>query len=410
MSTCLCSQWQPFEWTVALRLLREGRTQTMFIIAGVALGVAVIVFMAALFVGLQANSIRRLLSTQAHIQLLPPREQPRHQWDTSNGAVIQPPLQRVKSIDQWQALTSWLRSQPDVREAAPTATGSALAVHGAISRAVGLVGIEPERWARNADFSGRLVRGRLRLTNTEVLVGSELASDLGVGVGDKLRFTAAHGHLSTLTIAGIFDLGNKGANARSAFVTLPTAQTMLGLSGGVSSIEILVHDVYRAEAIAQRIAAATGVHADSWIKGSAQFFSTVRAQNAANHSIQLFVGLSAALGIASVLVVSVVQRSKEIGILRAMGTSRAQVLRVFLLQGALLGLSGSILGCLVGAGALLAWQAWALNPDGTPMFALEFDPALFAGALALATVTGAVSALAPAVRAARLDPVVAIRG
>lgn len=406
------SRWHFFEWTVALRFLREGRTQTLFIVAGVALGVAVIVFMAALFVGLQANSIRRLLSTQAHIQLLPSREQPRPQWDTGIGvgAVLQPPLQRMKSIDQWQALTGWLRSHPDVREVAPTAAGSALAVHGEISRAVTLVGIEPDRWARSERFPGRLVHGRLRLMGSEILVGTDLASDQGVGVGDKLRLTAAHGTASTLTIVGIFDLGNKGANARSAFVALPTAQNLLGLSSGVSSIDVQVNDVYQAELIAQRIAAATGVQADSWIKGSAQFFATVRAQNAANHSIQLFVGLSVALGIASMLVVSVVQKSKEIGILRAMGTSRAQVLRVFLLQGAMLGLSGSALGCLLGAGTLLAWQAWALNPDGTPMFTLEFDPGLFASALALATFTGAVSAVAPALRAARLDPVVAIRG
>ena len=117
-----------------------------------------------------------------------------------------------------------------------------------------------------------------------------------------------------------------------------------------------------------------------------------------------------AFGIASVLVVSVVQRSREIGILRAMGISRGQVLRVFLLQGGLLGLGGALTGSGLGALALLAWQRMARNADGTQMFPLTFELSLFVAALLLATLTGLLAAFAPALRAARLDPVVAIRG
>jgi lipoprotein-releasing system permease protein len=111
-----------------------------------------------------------------------------------------------------------------------------------------------------------------------------------------------------------------------------------------------------------------------------------------------------------VLVVSVVQKSREIGILRAMGITRGQVLRMFLLQGGLMGLGGAVLGCLVGAFGLVLWQKLALNADGTPLFPLDLDPALFAVALGLATLTGLAAAYAPALRAARLNPVEAIRG
>ena len=121
-------------------------------------------------------------------------------------------------------------------------------------------------------------------------------------------------------------------------------------------------------------------------------------------------GLSVAFGIASVLVVVVVQKSREIGILRAMGISRGQILRVFLLQGGVLGFGGAVAGCAIGATALLLWQRYARNADGTPLFALAFDPLLFGVALLLATLTGLMAAFAPALRAARLDPVVAIRG
>jgi lipoprotein-releasing system permease protein len=173
---------------------------------------------------------------------------------------------------------------------------------------------------------------------------------------------------------------------------------------------VTVQDVYAAEAVAQRITAATGVEADSWIATNAQFFAAVQAQKTSNTTIRFFVGLSVAFGIASVLVVSVVQRSREIGILRAMGISRGQILRVFLLQGGLLGLAGSIGGSAIGLLAIVLWQRYARNPDGTPLFALSIEPALFVASLLLATLTGLAAAFAPALRAARLDPVVAIRG
>ncbi len=409
--------WFPFEWIVAIRFLREGRLQTLFIIAGVAIGVAVIVFMSALLAGLQSNFIRRVLSAQAHIQLLQPKEVTRPQRLGANalpgeieGAIVQPPLQRLKGIDQWQSVAAEIRALPEVLVATPVAGGSALVVRGSASRAITVAGIEPEQYFRIVDINDKLVRGTTRLSATDILVGTELASDLGVDVGDKLRVSTASGAASTLTIAGVFDLGNKGANQRNTFVALHTAQSLLGIPGGVTSVEVTVRDVYAAEEIAQRITSATGVEADSWIKTSAQFFAAVSAQTTANTAIRFFVGLSVAFGIASVLVVVVVQKSREIGILRAMGISRGQILRVFLLQGGLLGFGGSVVGCAIGALALALWQRYARNADGTPLFPLTFDPTLFTLALVLATLTGLAAAVAPALRAARLDPVVAIRG
>jgi len=411
-------RWQPFEWIVALRFLREGRMQTAFIIGGVAIGVAVIVFMSALLSGLQANFMRRVLTGQAHIQLLPPKETVRPlRADTSGlkpglveGAVLQAPLQRLKSLYQWQGVAAQIRAMPEVLVVSPAATGSALVVRGDASRAISVVGMQPELYFRIVTMDDKIVRGSARLGSSDILIGTELAADLGVDLGDKLRITAASGAASTLTISGIFDLGNKGANERSTFMALRNAQSLLGLPGGVSVLDVTVRDVYAAEAVAQRITAATGVQADSWIRTNAQFFTAVNAQQSSNTLIRLFVALSVALGIASVLVVSVVQKSREIGILRAMGISRGQVLRVFLLQGGLLGLGGALVGSALGGMALLVWQRVQRNADGTPLFPLTFEPGLFAAALVLATLTGLVSAFAPALRAARLDPVVAIRG
>ena len=384
----MLTPWLPFEWIVAIRFLREGRLQTLFIIAGVAIGVGVIVFMSALLAGLQSNFIRRVLSTQSHIQLVQPQQVTRSlrggdgaRAGPIEDAIVQPPLQQNKSIDQWQATAELVRAMASVKVVSPVASGPLLVVRGNASRAVTMTGVETESYYRIVDLNDKLLRGASRLTGSDVLIGKELAEDLGVDVGDKLHVTAAAGTSSVLTIAGILDLGNKGANKRSTFTALRTAQSLLDMPGGVTSIEVTVGDIYAAERIAQQITAATGVEADSWIKNSAEFFAAVSAQTTANTAIRFFVGLSVAFGIASVLVVSVVQKSREIGILRAMGISQGQILRVFLLQGGLLGFGGSIVGCGIGALALYLWRLLALNPDGTALFALEFDSTLFTVAL-----------------------------
>ena len=152
------------------------------------------------------------------------------------------------------------------------------------------------------------------------------------------------------------------------------------------------------------------MQADSWIKTNAQFFTAIAAQSLSNTVIRFFVGLTAALGIASVLVVSVVQKSKEIGILRAMGTSRGQILRLFLLQGGVMGTAGSLLGSALAFLFVTVWQGVARNPDGTQLFIIEIQPALFVAATVGAMLVGILSAVVPARQAARLDPAVAIRG
>ena len=413
----MLTPWLPFEWIVALRFLRQGRLQTLFILAGVAIGVGVIVFMSATLAGLQANFIRRVLSAQAHIQILPHPAVSRPQTATTVtagrtelvDAVTQPPAQRTQRIDQWQAIMSRLRSLPDIVVISPVASGSALAIRGDSSRGISLIGIEPELHYAIIHLDEKIIRGRANLTGTDILIGTDLATDFGVDVGDKLRVNTANGASAILNIIGIFDLGNRGANKQSVFVALKNAQNLLALPGAVTSLEITVTDVYAAETIAQQIGQLTGVEANSWIKTSAQFFAAISAQTTANTAIRFFVGLSVALGITSVLVVSVVQRSREIGILRAMGISQGQILRVFLLQGGLLGLAGSMIGCLIGISALVLWQHLMRNPDGTPMIPLVLNATLFMVTFGLASITGLGAAVAPALRAARLDPVAAIR-
>jgi lipoprotein-releasing system permease protein len=401
----------PFEWIAASRFLREGRMQTISTLLGIGIGVGVIVFMSAALTGQMANITRRVLTAQAHIVLVPAREiaRPLRGPDVAEAALVQKPFQRVRSIDQWQRIAKEVAAMPAVVAVSPMASGSVLAIRGEATRSVTIQGVDPALYFRIVPLPEKIVAGSARLGAEDIVVGVDLASDLGVRVGDKLRLAAASGQGPTLTVSGIVDLGNKGANQRMTYCALHTAQALLGLIGGVASIDVTVHDIYAAERVAQRITALTGVEADSWIKTNGQLYLAINAQRIANTTIRFFVGLAIAFGIAAVLIVSVVQKSKEIGILRAMGASRGQILRVFLLQGAVLGLLGSLIGSALGASAIVLWGILLKNPDGTPLFPLDLDPMLFLASAVLATLSGLVAAYLPALRGARLDPVVAIR-
>jgi lipoprotein-releasing system permease protein len=404
----------PIEWIVAIRFLREGRMQSLFIILGVAIGVAVIVFMSALLSGMQGNLFRRVLSSQPHITLERPKPQATTVMLAGKGQIIlsnsQKPSQRMNTIDQWQKVRNQMQARSDVIAVSPTASGPGLVVRGSATNSISLVGIEPDQYIEIVPLHEKIVSGTLRMNNTDMLIGVQLAADMGVKIGDKLRITTAAGATLSLNIAGIFDLGSRGANQRTVFVLLSTAQNLLNMVGGVSSIDLKVDDPYSAEVIAQSIANATGLDALSWIASNNQFFLGMRAQTYSSLMIRFFVALSVAAGIASVLVVSVVQRQKEVGILRAMGGSRGQIMRVFLIQGAVVGLIGSVLGCTLAMGLLSAWKLLAKNPDGSAMFVIEMDINLFFWSALIAMLTGLLAAATPAMRAARLDPVVAIRG
>jgi lipoprotein-releasing system permease protein len=407
------NHWLPFEWIAAVRFLREGRLQTVFIIGGISIGVGVIVFMSAMLAGQEANFIKRVLASQPQIQLVTPDQIARPLRNAAGeieDAVVQRPSQRVISIDQWPKIMSQMRAMPEVTAVSPTITGSVLAVRGDASRAVTLTGVEPESYFNIVKVPEYIVVGAARLTSEDIVIGTELAKNLGATVGDKLNLQAAAGGNRVLTISGLVDFGNKSINQRVSFVALRTGQSLLGMIGGITTIDMTVKDIYAAEIVARRIQAATTVEADSWIATNAQFFTAVQAQIYTNTLIRIFVGLSVAFGIAAVLIVSVIQRSREIGILRAMGTSRGQILRVFLLQGGLLGFVGSLLGAALGAVALVYWHALARQADGTELLPLVLEESLFIYTALLATVTGLLAAMAPAVRAAKLDPVVAIRG
>jgi lipoprotein-releasing system permease protein len=402
----------PFDLFVAIRFLREGRMQTLLIFGGVAFGVAVMVFLGALITGLQSSLIAQTLSAQAHV-IVRPAEQDARDVSEKSGDIVASRLekasQRTRSIDPWPVAKEIIDRVPGVRASAPTVAGSAFVSKGMVSRSVALRGVDVETYDRVIPLSARIRAGVFRLVGSEAVIGTELAKDLSLTVGDKIRVVSTEGRDDVFTVSGIFDLGNKDVNQRWVFVSMRAAQTMLDLPGRASTIEVKVDDVFEAEKIAVDISSRTGLVADSWMKLNSQLLIGLRSQSSSSYMIQFFVMLAVALGIASVLVVSVVQKSKEIGILKATGTSTARITRIFLIQGAILGMVGSLLGSGLGTLLSLLFASLAKNPDGSPTFPVDLGPQRFFFAVGIAVVIGLVAAVAPARRAARLDPAQVIR-
>jgi len=405
--------WMPFELLVALRFLREGRAQSALILAGVTGGVAVIIFLTQLINQLQSSIIDRVLGSQAHVVIRPLEEITQRVLsataDQAVAALVQPREQRLRSVDQWERVAALAAATPGVLAVSPVVTGPAFAARGGSNKSVALMGVQPDNYRRVVRMDDYMTRGRFDVAGTGALIGIDLAQDLGVTVGDKIRVTSASGRSETLDITGLFDMGNRDLNRRWVFVTLKLAQTLLDLPGGVSNIDLTIKELFAANAVADSLRAQTALTVDSWMQTNAGLLNALSNQTVSNNLIRSFVVIIVALGISSVLVVSVVQKQREIGILRAMGAGRRRIMAIFLLQGGLVGLVGSVFGSLLAYALLVIFSHIFKAPDGSALFSAQLDPVLVLLASLVACGVGLAAAVIPARSAARMDPVQAIR-
>ena len=402
-----------FELQIALRFLREGRTQSALIVGGVMVGVAVVIFISALVVGLQSNTIRRTLGAQAHIVAKPIEPVARAQINAGEASVatVQTAPRKVRSIDNWQQVVAAYESVAGVVAVSPMVSGAAIAIRGEGRNSVAVSGIDLPRYDRIVDLDDKRVAGAIRLEPGDVLIGTELARDLGAAVDDRITLsTGIVGDAGDqYRISGTLDLGNRELNRRAVYLPLRTAQSLFGLPGGVTSIDLRVQDVFAADAVALRVARVTPLLVESWMTTNSQLLGALNAQSASTAIIRVFVSIVVMLGIASVLVVAVVQKTREIGILRAMGATRGQMTRVFLLQGSLLGLVGSTLGAGLAAALVFMFSTFVRGADGNALFPIELTAQLLLISCVVATLCGTLAAIAPARRAAALDPALAMR-
>ncbi len=395
------------EWRIALRFLADNPLQTLLISVAISVGAAVIVFITALMMGLQNNVIERTLGTQAHIRI-EATQQHNNFSATPEGTYVwaleSPRAQRLQTINNWQEVRDALDHYPGLHTVSPLISGPAFAQKGNARASVALMGIDPARYAGIIQLKDYLVEGRFSVGASDVMIGSKLAEDLGLRTGDKLRLDAGDNRQAIMDVAGVFELGVRELDSRYVYTDLKQAQTLLNLPGGITILELKISDVFTAEYWAQRIEQLTDLHVQSWMESNGQLLNALRSQTMTTQMIRVFVAMSVIFGIASVLAVSVVQRTREIGILRAMGSSQQQILRVFLLQGGLLGLCGSLLGVMVGYVLVQVF-----NGIDERLFVIRLEPSMLLSAILIATASGVIAAMVPARRAAQYDPAVAIR-
>jgi len=231
-------------------------------------------------------------------------------------------------------------------------------------------------------------------------------------LGDRL--TVQTGSVSgtvsdSVRVTALVDLGVKDLNRRTVIVPLRAGQSLLALPGGATQLDLTLKDVWVAQTLARELQSQFPYKIESWQESNAQLVSALNAQSISTSIIRGVVLAVVVLGIASVLVVSVVQKGREIGILRAMGATRGQVLRVFLVQGAVVGALGSVLGLLLAVALIWVFTHFVRGSDGLPLFSIALPLPMALQIALIASVCGVLAAVAPARRAAALDPAQAIR-
>jgi lipoprotein-releasing system permease protein len=410
-------RWR-FEIQLAIRHLRSGGKQTVLTISAVAAGVIIVVFVTALIFGLQRRWTTILTDALPHvtIRVVDPTPTPLATVPGAlSGAVssrIEQSAPQEKNIENWEQVLEIVQALPNVRVVAPVVRGQAFASKGGNPYGVTVVGADPALQDQVTPVTKNLIAGHYGgLQSEEIVIDYELARDLNVSTGDRIRLTSSTGAMEAFTIAGIY---SQGQGRGSAYITLRTAQSLYGLGTAVNVMFVKVVDIFRADEVGTRIQSLLPYEARSWIQEFPQFLSTLQMQTASAYLISAFSLVASAFAIASILIVSVLQKSKQIGILKSMGARQRQILRAFVFEGLGIALVGSSVGAAVGISIvyLLSLIEQPVTRVGQPpeqLFPVAILPLYIATAMLAATVATVLAALLPARRAARLNPVDVIR-
>jgi lipoprotein-releasing system permease protein len=244
-------------------------------------------------------------------------------------------------------------------------------------------------------------------------MGRKLARDFGLKMRDKLRLVGPQGQTLSVTVGGIYDTGFGQVDDGVLFMTQRDGQSLLALGTAVSLIGLRVPDIYDAEMRAKDLEERVPFKVRSWIGDNPNLFRNLTSQSQTSNLILVMAVIAAGFGIASILIMSVTGKFREIGILKAMGATPQEIQTIFVVEGFLL----AVLGCVAGVPlAIVLLEALAnvrsIGPDGraAAVFDIEILPSVLLGASAIAVLTGAIAAWFPARRAGSVDPMQVIRG
>lgn len=387
----------PFK--IALRFLKASLGQTILIILGISIGVSVQVFIGSLISGLQASLVDKTIGSQSQLTISA----------VEDGAYLSnydDYIADVQSISNVKSVAKILE------------TGSVL-LYDTKSKTIRVRGMDLEGSESIYQFESKLTEGRLPNAQNEILMGKTLFEELELSLDDTVTIymPPTTGGMNAVertdvTIVGVFDFRVTQINDTWIITTIPTVRTILGIDDVLSSIETQLIKVFDSDINATELIATINdetISVTDWKSQNEELLSGLNGQSVSSIMIQVFVTLSVVLGISSVLAITVLQKSRQIGILKAMGIQNKDASFIFLSQGMILGVFGAIVGVGLGLGLSVAFTTFALNSDGTPVVPLLIEPGFIALSALIAFSSASLASLIPARRSTKISIIEVIK-
>jgi lipoprotein-releasing system permease protein len=382
-------------YKIAVRFLKSNKGQTLLIILGIAIGVSVQIFIGSLIQGLQKSLVEKTIGNSSQITI------------SSN--------MDDKIISDYDKLLTDIETADDnIKEISVAADYPAFLEYSENSQSILIRGFEIDKADGIYNFIESIEDGTYPRNDNEIILGVDLKKEYGIQLNDEIKLITTNQDTVMCKVVGFFDLKVSSLNKNWGITTLSTAQNIFDIGNTITSIEIQVKEaaVFTADEVADKIIEKidnNNLKVENWKVQNEQLLSGLQGQSISSIMIQVFVLISVVLGIASVLAITVMQKSRQIGILKAMGIKNSSTSYVFLFEGLILGMFGAILGIILGLGLSLAFTKFALNPDGTPVIALYISyPFILVSGL-IAVVSSVLAALIPAVKSSKLNPIDIIR-
>jgi lipoprotein-releasing system permease protein len=372
---------------IAWRFLRSSPGQSTLIACGIAVGIATQIFVGSIIISLQANLLETTIGSAPQVTIQAIKE--------SDPVRFTPQMQKLVNNDP--------RVKPG--SVAPVRSVPALFSNGTDSATLGLIGGELKDLDGIYGISKKTIDGKASLGNGEIMVGKEFAEKYNIKPGDSVALALQGGQSGSFTVAGIFDLGSSQFNNRQAFVSGRVPQSVLGWSNDqFQAIDVQLKRPYDSKAVAASWSSQLpGVSVTEWQGQNASLLAGLVAQSASSYMIQGFVLVAVALGIASTLAIAAVQKTRQIGILKAMGLADRPSGRIFLYQAAILGVAGSTLGVIFSFAILALFR---LSPAP---FTISMDPKFVAVSMCIGIGVALLSSIVPIRRTSKLDPIEVIQ-
>ncbi len=378
--------------SIAARFLRKSPVQSILIAAGIAVGIGVQVFLGSLITSLQASLVDQTIGNSPQVVVLAEQD--------------------GQPIIYTSQLEQAMKAQSEITTVVPTRAYSAIFRSGSESAPLQITGGAIDQLDTIYDISGRLVAGKAALGADEVIVGKEFADQFGLKPGDAASFVLPSGEPADLKVSGVFDFGSAAANSVTAFVGGDQAAEVLGYGPEqYSAVDAQVADVFSSVQVADSLKAdpaLDGLKVTEWQADNADLLSALQSQSSSSYMIQFFVLVAVALGIASTLAISAVQKTRQIGILKAMGMRDRQSGRIFLWQALILGVSGAALGVAGGLGLIALFTFLGRNSDS--LFPITPQVGFVVLSFAVGVLVAVVSSFIPSRRTSKLDPIEVIQG